>query len=90
MATWSAVTGFYETAGLNGPQAFGTRSAPAHLNLGKALHRKGDLAGAIASYREALRIQPNFTAAKKALEAAGTPLGPLDSGEIERSARGWD
>jgi len=33
--------------------------ADAHYNLGNALYHKGDLVGAIAEYREALRLNPN-------------------------------
>ena len=32
--------------------------AAAHVNLGNALDHKGDLDGAIAEYREALRLNP--------------------------------
>jgi tetratricopeptide (TPR) repeat protein len=34
--------------------------AAAHYNLGVALSNKGDLDGAIAEWREALRLNPNY------------------------------
>ncbi len=37
--------------------------AMAHCNLGGALKAKGDLEGAIAEYRAAVRLQPNNAAA---------------------------
>src|SRR5262249_8977132 len=40
------------------------RNAAAHTNLGGALHDKGDRDGAIACYREAVRLDPKFAVAQ--------------------------
>jgi tetratricopeptide (TPR) repeat protein len=49
----------------------------AHLNLGVALRRQGDLAGAIAAYRQALQLRPHnpdgWHNLGLALEAEGKP-----------------
>ena len=42
----------------------------AHYNLGIALYAKGDLDGAIAAYREAIRLDPNHAKAHGALGQA--------------------
>jgi len=42
----------------------------AHNNLGFALARTGDIEGAIASFRESIRINPNNVHAKKNLKWA--------------------
>jgi tetratricopeptide (TPR) repeat protein len=41
------------------PQSSAGNDADAHFNLGTELAKKGDLDGAIAEYREALRLNPN-------------------------------
>ena len=41
--------------------------AAAHVSLGFALHEKGDLDGAIAEYRTALRLRPDLVAAQNNL-----------------------
>ncbi|MEE8540446.1 MAG: tetratricopeptide repeat protein, partial [Desulfobacterales bacterium] len=40
----------------------------AHYNLGNALFRKGNIEGAIAHFRKALRINPDYIDAKNNLK----------------------
>ena len=52
------------------------RQATAHMELGNSLGEKGDVDGAIAEYREAIRLnkndgQPNATSAKMRLQKKG-------------------
>ena len=42
--------------------------AQAHYNLADALALQGNIGGAIAHYRRALEIDPNFTPAKQSLQ----------------------
>jgi tetratricopeptide (TPR) repeat protein len=42
--------------------------AKAHYNLGLALGRQGNLEEAMSHYREAVRIDPRYTKARRALE----------------------
>jgi tetratricopeptide (TPR) repeat protein len=62
--------------------------AAAHLNLGNALYSKGDMDGAIAEYRTAIRLQADDAAAHYnlglALEMKGDRLAALDEIEIAR------
>ncbi len=55
--------------------------AAAHDNLGNALDHKGDLDGAIAEYREALRLNPKDVVAHINLGVALASKGDMD-GEI--------
>src|ERR1019366_7415070 len=50
------------TAGIAGTvkDTSGPNSARAHNDLGVTLSKKGDLDGAIAEFREALRLDPNY------------------------------
>jgi tetratricopeptide (TPR) repeat protein len=50
--------------------ALDPKHAQAHLHLGNAMRRKGDLDGAIACFRRALQLRPNLAAARKVLDAA--------------------
>jgi eukaryotic-like serine/threonine-protein kinase len=59
------------------------RNAAAHTNLGAALHDKGDLDGAAACCREALRLDPTFASAHNLLGNALRGKGDLD-GAIAR------
>ena len=49
-----------------------------HLNLGITLELKGDLDGAIAEYRQALRLKPDFPGAKNNLAIALRLKGGVD------------
>ena len=42
----------------------------AHYNLGVVLQRKGQIGDAIAEYRRAIELDPNYATAKSNLEAA--------------------
>jgi tetratricopeptide (TPR) repeat protein len=55
----------------------------AHYNLGVVLYAKGDPAGAVVQYREALRIQPDYAEAHNNLGIALTALGRTDEGAAE-------
>ena len=54
-----------------------------HFSRGNALYKKGDLDGAIAEYREALRLQPNLPTAHGNLAAALAAKGDLDGAIAE-------
>jgi Tfp pilus assembly protein PilF len=45
----------------------------AHYNLGLAFEKMGQSTEAIEHYQQALKIQPDFTAAKDALRRLGQP-----------------
>jgi len=45
-------------------------AAATHHSLGLALYKKGDVDGAIAEYREAIRLKPDYAEAHKSLGAA--------------------
>jgi serine/threonine-protein kinase len=45
-------------------------AAPAHTNLGRALHARNDLPGAISEYREAIKADDGYAAAHNALGSA--------------------
>jgi tetratricopeptide (TPR) repeat protein len=46
------------------------RSPGVHLNLGNALHDQKDLVGAVAAYREAIRLDPKYAMAHNSLGIA--------------------
>jgi tetratricopeptide (TPR) repeat protein len=50
-----------------------------HLNLGIALRLKGDLDGAIAEYRQVLRLKPDFPESHNDLGSALKDKGDLES-----------
>ena len=52
--------------------------ATAHLNLGNVLYGKGQLDAAIAEYRKAIELKPDFMMAHNNLGAAMMKLGRLD------------
>lgn len=54
------------------------QDATAHLNLGIALSRRGDVEGAIREYEQALAINPEFAEAHKSLGIALSRQGKLD------------
>jgi Flp pilus assembly protein TadD len=54
-------------------------NAKAHFNLGLSLKRKGDIADAIAEWREAIRLQPNHA---KFLNQLAWVLATSPTGEI--------
>jgi tetratricopeptide (TPR) repeat protein len=54
-----------------------------HYELGHALYAKGDLAGAITSYRDALRIKPDYAEAHCNLGLALADKGHLDEAIAE-------
>ena len=55
---WDAAVRFYTAAVALRPENPG-----AHLNLGRALGKAGDLHGALAAYRKALELAPNYAMA---------------------------
>jgi eukaryotic-like serine/threonine-protein kinase len=55
----------------------------AHQGLGLTLHAKGDIDGAIAEFRTAIRLQPNAAAAHSNLGAALKAKGNLDDAIAE-------
>ncbi len=55
---WSSDVAIWSDTVTKSPQ-----KARPHNNLGNALKRRGDIAGAIAQYKEALRINPNYAKA---------------------------
>src|SRR5580692_5508628 len=59
-----AITAYREAVRLN------PRMYDAHYNLGNIFFEKGQLALAIAHYKQALEIRPNWEKGKNALEAS--------------------
>lgn len=60
---------------------------PAHHNLGLVLERGGDVAGAIASYRTALRYSSGYEPSRRALDRLGASAAPVATTvEEQRSA----
>ena len=57
--------------------------ADLHVNLGKALGRKGDLDGVIAEYREGLRLNPSNDSAHYSLGLALRDKGEWDGAVVE-------
>jgi serine/threonine protein kinase/Tfp pilus assembly protein PilF len=54
------------------------QAAPAHSNLGLALHEKGDVEGAIVAFRRAIELDPKF-----ALAHYNLALALRDNGDVE-------
>src|SRR2546423_13981267 len=69
-------------AGTQGGAATSSQDAGTYYDRGVELYGKGDLAGAIAEYRTALRLDPNFVAAHynlgHALQEKGEGEGAID------------
>jgi tetratricopeptide (TPR) repeat protein len=59
------------------------QSAPAHNDLGLALHAKQDLEGAIAEYHKALALEPNYALAHNNLGLALSAKGDLDGATVK-------
>jgi serine/threonine-protein kinase len=59
-------------------------SPGAHLNLGYALWRKGQLEGAIVCYRQAIRLDPKYAAAH-----ANLGMALKDKGQLEEAIACW-
>jgi Flp pilus assembly protein TadD len=66
------------------------RSAPARYNLGVALKDAGDLAGAEAQWREALRLRPHDAETLTQLGTAAAVRGDLVTAEVLLRARAGD
>jgi TPR repeat protein len=60
--------------------------AQAYLDLGRALLARGDMAGAAAWFREALRVEPDLVAARSGLGVALYGMGDLDAAADELGA----
>jgi tetratricopeptide (TPR) repeat protein/tRNA A-37 threonylcarbamoyl transferase component Bud32 len=57
------------------------KSPGVHLNLGNALHDRGDLQGAVAAYREAIRLKPDYAEAHSNLGITLRARGDLAGAE---------
>jgi Flp pilus assembly protein TadD len=73
---------FVGTVAWAGPQGQPS-DAKAHFDRGTALYDKGDLDGAIAEYREAIRLRPDYAEAHVYLGNALDDTGDHDSAIAE-------
>ena len=64
----------------------GPRPAAVHLQRGNELEAKGDVGGAIAEYREAIRLEPGLAEAHNCLGSAYRAEGDPDNAMIEYRA----
>ena len=76
-------TGCASTSGPTAESTLSSNQAQAHLEKGRMLSAKGDPDGAIAAYREAIRLDPDYVKAHNNLGTALYAKGDLDGALAE-------
>lgn len=79
----AALTEYREALELLAPLQEKSELAQAHYGIGVALEHKGDEAGAVDEYREALRLNPNHARAHGGLSSVLSKKGDIDGAIVE-------